>query len=309
MNSDSRRLVLLLAVGLPLLFPGVSRAMVPVDSMDTSLARKAVRENPCGVCHSKPDYEQISYDKWKPLIKRVPDGMMPVKGSEERARVLRAIETGEVNGFYRSRCSNCHELPDPDSLDYADWKGRLYRLTGLEMPVMSTETKRSVLSELARANERESSYNPRSDWFELPKTRRKAPLPGPLKSSTEGSNLLLHFWSPGCTPCREELPEFKDFVRSVADTDTLEVRIIAVTRKKATTRRLLSPIATKRIYFDSSKSLTNRLKVGSFPTNYLVGRDGKFIARMVGRRPWHKKNYRRALLKLLRRNNSDKNNS
>lgn len=299
MNWDFNRLLWMFAVAVLIGLPSEGPAVVRGDDIDTPLAKKTVSGKPCGVCHSKPDYEGLAYDKWTELIKIVPDRMMPVKGSTERSRVIQAIESGEANGFYRSRCSNCHDMPDPATLSADDWRGRLFELSGMEMPVMSPGAKRSVLSELAAANDRRSNYNPRSDWFELPNSRRKAPLPSGLKEANAGTNLLLHFWSPGCTPCREELPEFKQFVRSLADTFPLEVRVIAVTRKEAETLELLEPIPKNRVYFDNSKALTNRLNVGSFPTNYLIGRDGKFIARMVGRRPWHKGKFKQALVSLL----------
>lgn len=282
-----------------ILTAGTSQAALPDTAIDTLLAKQEATERPCAVCHTRPDFGRLNYDRWTSLIKLVPQRMMPVKGTEEKTAVLRAIKTGESNGFYRSRCSNCHAMPDPSRLRYSDWKGRLYQLEGLEMPVMSADAKQSVLADLAAANGRKARYDVTDDWFERPETRRTAPLPDSLKALTENNALLVHFWSPGCEPCREELPEFKGFVSSIPDTVPLTVRIIATTTKRQETRRLLNPIAEGRLIFDSEKTLTNRLKVGSFPTNYLVGRDGKFLARMVGSRPWDQARFRNELYRLI----------
>ena len=131
--------------------------------------------------------------------------------------------------------------------------------------------------------------------FDAPRERLVAPgfrLPDLGETPTgledyRGRVVLLHFWATFCTPCLEELPELESLWRRYRERGLVIVGIAAdrgdadVVRKFAAATGVTFPVLP-----DPEGVVRNRYEVVALPMSYLIGRDGRFSARMLGTREW-----------------------
>ena len=99
-----------------------------------------------------------------------------------------------------------------------------------------------------------------------------------------GKLLLLDFWATWCSPCIEEIPLLREFIKKYGD------RVIMVSVcSDAVTNTADFPTAKKfaeekginytALYDVTSQSLTNQFKVNGWPAKYLIGKNNKLIVR------------------------------
>jgi cytochrome c biogenesis protein CcmG/thiol:disulfide interchange protein DsbE len=131
--------------------------------------------------------------------------------------------------------------------------------------------------------------------FDAPRERLVAPdfrLPdlGEAPTALEdyrGKVVLLHFWATFCTPCLKELPALESLWRRYRERG-LVILGVAADRGRADLVRKFADTAgvTFPVLLDPEGMVRNRYEVVALPMSYLIGRDGRFSARMLGSREW-----------------------
>ena len=117
-------------------------------------------------------------------------------------------------------------------------------------------------------------------------------------SGLQGKVVLLTFWATWCQPCRDEMPLFERLHRDLGRDGLVVVGVNA--------REDVAPIAEFARALDLSFPLAVDPdgKVGAaygvvgLPTTFVIGRDGRAVARAVGVRAWGS-DAARALLRAL----------
>lgn len=115
-------------------------------------------------------------------------------------------------------------------------------------------------------------------------------------SSTRGKVVVLNFWSTGCDPCREEMPQFEMLYNEYKDKGLLFVGV-----------SLANPISASA--FAEEKGLTFPIVTGTkrvtslyggiqwIPTTFIIDREGYIDKKFVG--PQSTGAWKRAIEKLL----------
>lgn len=141
----------------------------------------------------------------------------------------------------------------------------------------------------------------------LPLERKTAPdfsamtLDGKAISLREfgGKPYILHFWATWCVPCRDELPTLQRIAMELAG----KANVLSVSADgkniKAVNRIKESASIRFPIIMDPHGTIRRMYEIDSLPVTYLVGADGRFIAKIVGSREWDNPRIRAALLHLL----------
>lgn len=111
-----------------------------------------------------------------------------------------------------------------------------------------------------------------------------ASLAGPEKtrSSLKGKIVLLNFWATWCPPCKEEIPTIESLSRSMKGKN-FDIMAVSVGEDLATVKSFVA--AQKMsfpIYLDPRNSLTRTYASQGIPTTYLLDKEGRFIAGIVG---------------------------
>jgi len=130
------------------------------------------------------------------------------------------------------------------------------------------------------------------DDFDKPKVRLDAPAftahdsEGVISlNQYMGKPVILNFWSLECRPCIEEMQSLDTLSRHF---DENKLKIIAISSDS--NNRLKQYIKKHqhhfRILHDKNAVIRNMYEVKALPTTYIIGRDGKFLARIIGARDW-----------------------
>ena len=97
-----------------------------------------------------------------------------------------------------------------------------------------------------------------------------------------GKVVILNFWATWCGPCREEMPLFEQAQQHYGADDVV-ILAINVREGAGTVRPFVERFAlTYPILLDERGATAGRYRVRSFPTTYLIGRDGSVEGRRIG---------------------------
>jgi thiol-disulfide isomerase/thioredoxin len=125
-----------------------------------------------------------------------------------------------------------------------------------------------------------------------------------------GKVVLIDFWGSWCVPCRKSHPSMKELYATYKDRG---FEIIGIANEVAGGSKPMETqvrnwrkaveddgIPWKHILYDPSVAdLVKVYDVGGYPTKFLVGRDGKFIMRILGHSEQSHENLRKKLEELL----------
>ena len=98
--------------------------------------------------------------------------------------------------------------------------------------------------------------------------------------------VLLNFWATWCLECRAELPALEQLHRDYAPRG-LTVLPVNFREEPGTIRRYASQLGlTMPLLLDSAGAIRQSYGVVGLPTSFLIGRDGRAVARAIGPREW-----------------------
>ncbi|MEN3045500.1 MAG: TlpA disulfide reductase family protein [Candidatus Hydrothermales bacterium] len=93
--------------------------------------------------------------------------------------------------------------------------------------------------------------------------------------------IVLNFWSTGCAPCREEIPELNELVEKFKNNE--KVIFIAVTREgKKTVENFLKKKDFKYTIAINDTYLHKELNIFGLPTHLIIDRNGRIIFKQMG---------------------------
>lgn len=101
-----------------------------------------------------------------------------------------------------------------------------------------------------------------------------------------GKVVLLNFWATWCKPCEDEMPAMQRLHAALAGTD---FRLLAVStdEERAPVEAFRERLGlTFPILLDPGKTVAESYQTYRFPESYLIGRDGRILARYIGPRDW-----------------------
>ena len=101
-------------------------------------------------------------------------------------------------------------------------------------------------------------------------------------SSYKGKVVLLSFWATWCGPCKAELPSVQAMYRKLQGRG-LELLAVDVQEDRKTVSGFLKATGLSfPVLMDADGNVGTSYAAGSIPTNYIIDRNGKIIARIVG---------------------------
>ena len=116
----------------------------------------------------------------------------------------------------------------------------------------------------------------------------------------QGKVVFLNFWATWCGPCRAEMPSIESLYGRYRDKG-LEVLAVNSGEKLD---QVLAFMKTNKLSFpaalDTDGKVSGIYGIQAIPTTYLIDRDGKIIARMMGSINWDTPKMRTALEYLLK---------
>jgi len=130
------------------------------------------------------------------------------------------------------------------------------------------------------------------DDFDKPKVRLKAPdfsiqnSEGKISLKQHlGKLVILNFWSLECRPCVEEMKSL-DYLSRRFNKNELKIIAISSDSNDQLKQYIKKHQYHFRILHDKDAVIRNMYEVKVLPTTYIIGRDGKFLARIIGARNW-----------------------
>jgi peroxiredoxin len=101
-------------------------------------------------------------------------------------------------------------------------------------------------------------------------------------SSFKGSFVFLSFWATWCGPCKQELPSVEAMYEKLKARGLTVLAVDVMEDNKLVRDFVKTNAMTFPVLLDSEGKVGSQYDAGSIPTNYLIGRDGRILARVVG---------------------------
>jgi len=102
-----------------------------------------------------------------------------------------------------------------------------------------------------------------------------------------GQVVMLNFWATWCAPCRKEMPEMQDLWQKFKDKGFV---VLAISEDEGHEKRIKGFVKKLGLSFpillDPQGEVSDRYKSTGLPTTFLIDRDGKVVATVVGLRDW-----------------------
>ena len=101
-------------------------------------------------------------------------------------------------------------------------------------------------------------------------------------SSYKGKLVFLSFWATWCGPCKQELPSVQALYEKLKGKGFVILAVDIMEDRKTVSDFVKANAMTFPVLLDASGSVGRDYDAGSIPTNYLLDRNGKILARIVG---------------------------
>jgi thiol-disulfide isomerase/thioredoxin len=115
---------------------------------------------------------------------------------------------------------------------------------------------------------------------------------GPLNlSSLKGKVVVLDFWATWCGPCMASMPHLEQVYQKIKNRDDVTVLALCVSDERSAYEKWMAANKTKYTFpfafdpagRDAAKNISrNKFGVTGIPTTFLIGKDGKIAAAIVG---------------------------
>ena len=101
-----------------------------------------------------------------------------------------------------------------------------------------------------------------------------------------GKVVFLNFWATWCVPCRDEMPLMEALHREFKN-QGLAVVAVNFREDKEAVRRFFDELGLSfDAMLDVDGEVSEQYGAFSLPLTYLIDRDGRFVGKAVGIRPW-----------------------
>lgn len=101
-------------------------------------------------------------------------------------------------------------------------------------------------------------------------------------ASFRGNVVLLSFWATWCGPCKQELPSIQALYEKLKGKGLTVVAVDLMEDNKTVGDFVKAHGMTFPVLIDGNGKVGGTYDAGSIPTNYLVDRKGRILARVVG---------------------------
>jgi len=103
-----------------------------------------------------------------------------------------------------------------------------------------------------------------------------------------GRVVLLNIWATWCAPCRQEMPTLDRLQASLGSRDFTVVALSVDRKGLAAVTGYFASIGAKALapYVDASGRAATALDLPGVPTTFLIDRQGREVARVVGAADW-----------------------
>jgi thiol-disulfide isomerase/thioredoxin len=101
-------------------------------------------------------------------------------------------------------------------------------------------------------------------------------------SSYKGQLVFLSFWATWCGPCKQELPSVQALYEKLKAKGFVILAVDVMEDRKTVSDFVKANAMTFPVLLDASGAVGREYEAGSIPTNYLLDRNGKILARIVG---------------------------
>ncbi len=106
-------------------------------------------------------------------------------------------------------------------------------------------------------------------------------------SDYRGKLVLLNFWASFCAPCRREMPGLENLWQHYRSKGLV---VLALSADRDNLKQVETFIKEGKYNFpillDTEGDVRKKYEIRALPTTYLIGRDGRFIGRVIGERKW-----------------------
>lgn len=110
-----------------------------------------------------------------------------------------------------------------------------------------------------------------------------------------GKVVLVDFWASWCQPCARSFPWMND-MQDKYNSDGLVIVAVNVDNDRAAAQRFLDEYPAKfQIYFDDKKEVAREYEIVAMPSSFLIGRDGKLVAKHLGFKVLQQDDYEAAI--------------
>jgi peroxiredoxin len=101
-----------------------------------------------------------------------------------------------------------------------------------------------------------------------------------------GKLIILNFWSTDCQPCRKEMPSLNTLGQKYKK-QGLKIIAISVNDSWSSVNEFKKKYDLNfPLLIDNDRSIRQQYEVDVIPLTYLIGRNGRLIARFIGERDW-----------------------
>jgi thiol-disulfide isomerase/thioredoxin len=106
-------------------------------------------------------------------------------------------------------------------------------------------------------------------------------------SAYQGKIVLLNFWATWCPPCRAEMPSMETLYKRFKD-QGLEILAVDCAEEKTVVERFMQNSKySYPVLLDADGTVSNLYGIEALPTTFILNREGKIIARIVGSLRWN----------------------
>ena len=101
-------------------------------------------------------------------------------------------------------------------------------------------------------------------------------------SSYKGKLVILSFWATWCGPCKQEIPSVEALYQKLSSKGFTVVAVDVMEKAEDVASFVKSNKMTFPVLLDTDGKVATQYDASGIPTNYVVSRDGKLLARVVG---------------------------
>lgn len=105
-------------------------------------------------------------------------------------------------------------------------------------------------------------------------------------SDFRGRTVMVHFWATWCPMCRGELPTLLELSQELRRESGFELVAVSVDEGWAAVRDYFQGSVPPEVMLDPTRRGYRHYGVTTLPDSFLVGPDGRVIARIAGARDW-----------------------